>query len=273
MKEICRQARARGQRIGFVPTMGALHEGHLSLFRRTKELCDLLVVSIFVNPAQFDQTADLERYPRDLASDVDLCIAEQVDYVFAPEADEIYLPDSQTFVDVSEISRGYEGEFRPGHFRGVATVVIKLFEIVRPAVAAFGRKDAQQTAVIRQMVRDLMLEVEVLSLPTVREEDGLALSSRNRFLTPQQRQAALAIPRALAAGQDAVAEGERDAGKIVAAVRSVLESEATLEVEYVDLVDERSFRKMDRAAASMILVVAARLGATRLIDNVSLFVS
>ena len=270
MREICRKARERGSRIGFVPTMGALHEGHLSLIRRTRELCDVLVVSIFVNPTQFGPDEDLERYPRDLARDADLCIAEKVDYVFSPKPGEVYPEGAQTFVDVTDISRGYEGEKRPGHFRGVATVVLKLLQIVGPAVAAFGQKDAQQSVLIQRMVQDLMLDVEILVLPTVRAEDGLALSSRNRHLSPEQRRAALAIPRSLSAARDLLAEGERDADKVVGAAREVLEAEDGIEVEYVDLVGRETFKRVTKVEGYMFVVVAARVGETRLIDNVAL---
>ncbi len=270
MREICRKARERGSRIGFVPTMGALHEGHLSLIRRTRELCDVLVVSIFVNPTQFGPDEDLDRYPRDLARDADLCIAEKVDYVFSPKPGEVYPEGAQTFVDVTDISRGYEGEKRPGHFRGVATVVLKLLQIVGPAVAAFGQKDAQQSVLIQRMVQDLMLDVEILVLPTVRAEDGLALSSRNRHLSPEQRRAALAIPRSLSAARDLLAEGERNADKVVAAAREVLEAEDGIEVEYVDLVGRETFKRVTKVEGYMFVVVAARVGETRLIDNVAL---
>jgi pantoate--beta-alanine ligase len=272
MKEICRQARARGRRIGFVPTMGALHEGHLGLMRRTREHCDILVVSIFVNPTQFGPAEDLASYPRDLAADVDRCIAQQVDYVFAPEVEEIYPPDAQTFVDVTRLTREYEGASRPGHFRGVATVVLKLFQIVQPTVAAFGLKDAQQAAVIQRMVRDLMLDVEILALPTARDEDGLALSSRNRYLTPEERQAALAIPRALAAAQEVVSDGERRVDRIVAVAREVLAEQERITVDYVEIVDRERFERVEQMKGGTFLIVAAKVGSTRLIDNVALHV-
>jgi pantoate--beta-alanine ligase len=270
MKEVCRKARSRGRRIGLVPTMGALHEGHLSLIRRTKELCDVLIVSIFVNPTQFGPREDYGKYPRNLAADVDLCIAEKVDYVFAPEAEELYPSRAQTFVEVTEVARSYEGASRPGHFRGVATVVLKLFEIVQPTIAAFGQKDAQQTVVIERMAKDLMLDVEVLVLPTLRDENGLALSSRNRFLDGEQRQAALAIPRALAAAREVVAEGERRAGRVVAAAREVLEAEELITLDYVDLVDRERFERAEQLEGEMLLIVAAKVGDTRLIDNITL---
>ena len=272
MTEISRQARTRGRRVGLVATMGALHQGHAHLIRRTKELCDAVVVSIFVNPTQFGPGEDLGAYPRDLTADVDLCVAEKVDYVFAPEAEELYPPNSQTFVDVTELTRGFEGAQRPGHFRGVATVVLKLFQVVQPTLAAFGQKDAQQAAVIRRMVTDLMLDVEILVLPVVRDEDGLALSSRNRYLSSDERRAALAIPRALTAAREAAAGGERRVERVIATAREVLDAEAGLTVDYLELVDAERFEKVDQFKGEMYLIVAARVGDTRLIDNVTLHV-
>jgi len=270
MKEISRQAGAAGRRVGFVPTMGALHEGHLSLMRRARELCDVLVVSIFVNPAQFDSQNDLERYPRDLAADADQCIAERVDYLFAPAAEEIHPPGSQTFVDVPEVARDFEGASRPGHFRGVATVVHKLLQIVQPTLAVFGQKDAQQCAVVRRMVQDLLFEVEILVSPTVRDADGLALSSRNRFLGAAERRAALAIPRALTAAAAAAAGGEQGAVRVLAAAQRVLEAEESVALDYLGLVDPETFTRVEQIAGEALLIVAARVGSTRLLDNVKL---
>jgi len=267
MKEICRQARGNGRKIGFVPTMGSLHEGHLSLIRRVKELADIVVVSIFVNPTQFGEGEDLKRYPRDLAGDVDLCVAEEVDYVFAPSDEEVYPKGAQTFVEVRDLSGIFEGESRPGHFRGVTTVVLKLCEIVKPTVAVFGQKDFQQAVVIRRMVRDLMLDVEILVLPTVRDDDELALSSRNRYLAPAERAAALAIPRALEAARQAVEAGARQPDKVVAAARAVLEAEELLSVEYVALVDVESLEPLDQIHGETVILLAVSVGKTRLIDN------
>lgn len=267
MKEICRRADANGRKVSLVPTMGALHEGHLSLVRRAKELSDVVVVSIFVNPTQFGPEEDLARYPRDLAADVDRCVAEEVDYVFAPAADEIYPPGAQTFVEVSELSAVFEGVSRPGHFRGVSTVVLKLLEIVRPKVVTFGQKDLQQVAVIRRMLRDLMLDVELVVVPTVRDEDGLALSSRNRYLRPADREAALAVPRALERARQALEAGERQAERIVAAARAVLEEGERLRVDYVALVDPEGLAEVSQVKAETALLVAAWVGDTRLIDN------
>ncbi len=230
--------------VGLVPTMGALHAGHEALIGAARAECDTVVVSVFVNPAQFDEAGDLDAYPRDEGRDAEIAARAGTDVLFAPVADEIYPPGFQTWVDVEELSRGLEGAHRPGHFRGVATVCLKLFNLVRPRLAYFGQKDAQQVAVIRRMVRDLNLDLTVRSLPTVRDADGLALSSRNARLSPAERELALALPRALAT---------RDA----AAARAAL---AGLDVDYVEVAD----------FDPPVLAAAVRVGATRLIDNVPL---
>jgi pantoate--beta-alanine ligase len=270
MKEWSRKARQRGTRIGFVPTMGALHEGHLSLIRRVREVADLVVVSIFVNPTQFGPNEDLASYPRDLPADVDLCIREGVQVVFAPEPEDMYPPGSHTFVDVFELSARLEGESRPGHFRGVATVVLKLLNAVNPHVVAFGQKDAQQAIVIRRMIQDLMLDVEMVVVPIVRDEDGVALSSRNVRLSPGERKAARAIPKALEAAQAAVAAGERDGPKVVKAAQAVLEQDPLLRVDYLALVDTDKLEPVTRIEGETLLAVAVYAGALRLIDNVVL---
>jgi pantoate--beta-alanine ligase len=238
--------------VGLVPTMGAFHDGHLSLFSAAREECDVVVVSLFVNPAQFAADEDLERYPRDEARDAQLAEEAGVDVLFAPAVEELYPPGFGTWVEVEET--GAEGAARPDHFRGVATICLKLFNIVRPDVAYFGQKDAQQAAVLRRLLRDLNLGVELRVLPTVRDADGLALSSRNAYLAPKEREHALALPRALEAGRSAYAEGSDP----VAAARAALNG---LEPEYVDLVD------LDGVT---VLAAATRVGATRLIDNVVL---
>jgi pantoate--beta-alanine ligase len=270
MREVSRQARAKGHKIGFVPTLGCLHDGHLSLVRRVKEVCDVVVVSVFVNPTQFGPRDDFERYPRDLTRDADLCIAEGVDYVFAPEAEEIYPRGACTFVETEGLCTVLEGESRPGHFRGVATVVLKLFSVVKPHVAAFGQKDAQQAVVIQRMTRDLMLDIEILVLPTVRDEDGVALSSRNAYLVDEQRIAARAIPRAIQAAEKRVAEGEWDAEGILAAAREILDAEPLVLIDYIALVDTTHLRPVDEVAGDALLLLAARIGETRLIDNTTL---
>ncbi len=241
-------------RIGLVPTMGALHAGHIALFRAARRSADLVVASSFVNPAQFGDPADLAAYPRDDARDARIAAEEGVDLLFAPDAIEVYPADFATWVEVGGPALGFEGAFRPGHFRGVATVCVKLFAIVQPNVACFGQKDAQQVAVVVQLVRDLNLDVQIVVVPTVRDADGLALSSRNVRLSLEERQRALAIPRALDAGLTAHREG-RDA---VAAARSVL---AGLEVDYVEVAPFNGCPT---------LAIAARVGGTRLIDNVVL---
>jgi len=261
------RAAVAGRRVGFVPTMGYLHEGHLSLVREARARADVVVVSIFVNPTQFGPNEDLARYPRDLERDVAMLSKEGVDLVFAPEANEIYPAGARTFVEVEGLSDRLEGASRPGHFRGVATVVTKLFEIVRPEVAVFGQKDAQQALVIRRMVRDLIIDVEVVVAPTKRDEDGVALSSRNVYLSADERRAAGAIPRALAAARRALAQGERDPERIVAAARAVLDAEPLLRLDYLALVDAETLDRLERARGEMLLAVAVFAGKTRLIDN------
>jgi pantoate--beta-alanine ligase len=267
MREASAQARAQRRTLGLVPTMGCLHDGHLSLVRSMRAQADLTVVSIFVNPMQFGPGEDFARYPRDLARDADRLAREGADFVFAPEADEIYPEGAATHVEVEGLSSILEGASRPGHFRGVATVVAKLFEIVRPQVAVFGQKDFQQTVVVKRMVRDLMFDVEILVEPTVREADGLAMSSRNVFLSPDERKAATAIPSALEAAKGAFEAGERDGGALVQAARAVLESEPLLTVDYVALVDAARLQPIARVEGETALLVAASAGGTRLIDN------
>ncbi|HXV74871.1 MAG TPA: pantoate--beta-alanine ligase [Candidatus Polarisedimenticolaceae bacterium] len=267
MRETARQERAKGRRIGLVPTMGYLHEGHVGLIRRIHEQADVVVVSIFVNPTQFGPEEDFDSYPRDLTRDTDLCIRENVDYLFTPSSDEIYPPGPRTYVDIPELGTRLEGASRPGHFRGVATVVVKLLNIVRPHVTAFGEKDAQQLAVVRRLIDDLRLGIELLSVPTARDERGLALSSRNRYLSAEQYEAALAIPRALEAARETTSAAEADAARVTSAARAVLEAEALLETDYVELVHPTTLEPVAGELASGLLLVAVRCGGTRLIDN------
>jgi pantoate--beta-alanine ligase len=270
MRDACAAARAAGKIVGFVPTMGALHDGHVALVRRVKAQADLTAVSIFVNPTQFNSNDDFARYPRDLSSDADVLVREGVDLLFAPDVEEMFPPHAATFVEVAGLSDKLEGKSRPGHFRGVATVVTKLLEIVNPHLAAFGQKDAQQALIVKTLVRDLMLNVEVLVLPTLREPDGLAMSSRNVQLSEDERRAAGAIPRALDAAAASVAAGERDPGTILATARAVLAGEPLLKVDYVELVDPERLDPVTRLPGESLLVVAVFAGATRLIDNVVL---
>lgn len=267
MKELSRKARAEGRRIGFVPTMGYLHEGHLGLVRRAREVTDLLVLSIFVNPTQFGPGEDLERYPRDLPRDTDLCIAAGVDVLFVPAAEEIYPSGSVTVIEVLGLSSKLEGASRPGHFRGVATVVLKLLGIVDPHVAAFGQKDAQQAIIVQRMARDLHLDVELLVCPTVRDEDDVALSSRNVYLSPSERRAARAIPASLRAAEAAIADGERDPEVVLEAARRVLRAETGLRIDYVEMVDTWTLEPVVETRGEMLVAVAAFAGKTRLIDN------
>jgi pantoate--beta-alanine ligase len=246
-----------GRTVGLVPTMGAYHEGHLSLFRAARAENDLVVVSLFVNPAQFDSRDDLAAYPRDEARDAKLAGDASVDLLFSPSADELYPAGYATWVDVEGLADRLEGVFRPGHFRGVATVCVKLFNLVRPERAYFGQKDAQQAALVQQLVRDLDLDVEVRVLPTVRDTDGLALSSRNIRLNREHRQAALALPRALTAGAEAFVRGADPA----AAAQHVLDEEPLVVPQYVETA---------RFNGRLVLAAAARVGGIRLIDNVTL---
>lgn len=261
-----RAARGRGERVGLVPTMGYLHRGHLELVRQARERAGWVVVSIFVNPTQFGPTEDLDRYPKDFERDRSLCAQAGVDALFAPSAAEMYPVGFQSYVTVEELSRPLCGASRPGHFRGVATVVAKLFHIVEPDLAVFGEKDYQQLQVIRQMTRDLDLAVEIAGVPTVREPDGLALSSRNKYLTAPERERALCLSRALAEAQALVEAGEAGTGRVLERVGAIL-AEGRAEVDYAELRDAETLQPVDRICGRVVLALAARIGATRLIDN------
>lgn len=259
--------RRTGKRIGFVPTMGFLHDGHLSLMRRAREENDVVVASIFVNPTQFGPKEDLDRYPRDLEGDRAKCGSAGVDILFMPTAAEMYPEKPSVYVNVEEISDILEGAIRPGHFRGVATVVAKLFNIVKPHKAYFGQKDYQQCAVIKRMVIGLNLDVEVIVLPTVREADGLAMSSRNSYLDPEQRKKASRLFRALTAGEELITNGVREPDTIKQKMRAVLVQEKGIEIDYIEVADPDSLSPLGTIANRMVLLIAARLGSTRLIDN------
>ena len=259
--------RRAGRSIGLVPTMGALHPGHRALLRAAREECDVVVASLFVNPAQFGEEADLAAYPRQEEEDARQAEAEVVDVLFAPAAAEVYPPGFATSVEVSGITGPLEGEARgPGHFRGVATVVLKLLNMAQPDVAYFGQKDAQQALVVRRLVADLDVPVRIAVRPTVRDADGLALSSRNARLSPAERERALALPRALEAAERAVAGGERDAAEVAARARAAM-APFGVEAEYLTVVDPETLAPLARLDADALLAVAARVGATRLIDN------
>ena len=266
-----RVRREENRTIGFVPTMGALHEGHLSLVRAARAKCDVVVVSIFVNPAQFDRRADLDSYPRDLKRDTALLAEESVDYIFAPPVEEIYPPGFSTHVTVEALTDKLEGAARPGHFRGVTTVVAVLLNIVRPDFAFFGQKDAQQAIVIKQMARDLGFDTEVVVRPIVREQSGLAMSSRNQNLTGEQKKAAPILHEALAKAQAAYENGERDAARLIEIVRGAIGQEPLARIDYISVDDAKSLREIDRIDdGAALLSLAAFIGETRLIDNIVL---
>lgn len=270
MREHSRRLRREGRTIGFVPTMGALHEGHLSLVRRARSETDAVVVSIFVNPLQFGPGEDYERYPRDLEGDARMLEEEGADFVFTAEAEQMYAEDHSTYVVEEDLALPLEGTFRPTHFRGVLTVVMKLFQIVQPDVAYFGRKDAQQALLVQRMVRDLDVPVRIDVLPIVREPDGLALSSRNAYLDAQERERALALSRGLAEARGAFRRGVRDAAALVRTCRDVIERTPGVSLDYVALRHPETFAPLEGEVEDGLLLVAARVGETRLIDNTRL---
>ena len=264
-----REARARGERIGFVPTMGALHQGHLSLIRRARQVSTLVVVSVFVNPTQFGPGEDYARYPRDLTRDADLAREAGAAILYAPDEREVYPSGFGTAVTVVGLDSVLEGASRPGHFRGVATVVAKLLNRVAPDVVLFGQKDAQQAVIIRRMVRDLEMDVEIEICPTVREADGLALSSRNAYLGPEERRAAPVLYRALRRAESAiVSEEERDPERVLSLIRETVAAEPLVSLEYAAVVDGETLQPLEKIRGSVLIPLAARLGATRLIDNI-----
>lgn len=267
MRAAVRTARAKEQKVGLVPTMGALHEGHLSLVRRAKDLSDVVVLSIFVNPAQFGRGEDFDRYPRDLQHDAGLAAEAGVDILFTPSVKEVYPEGFATYATVEGISERYEGAVRPGHFRGVATVVLKLLHMVAPDVAVFGQKDAQQVAVIKRLVSDLDMDVGVVVAPTVREKDGLAMSSRNAYLAPRERAASAVLSAALKRAEGRVVEGERDARRIAASLAEEIAHNPLASLDYADVVSPATFAPVDVVEPGSIAIVAARFGATRLLDN------
>jgi len=267
MKEYARAARAEGLVIGLVPTMGALHEGHTALVKRARQECSRVIASVFVNPKQFGPKEDYKRYPRDLEKDAEKLAAVGVAALFAPEAADVYPDGFRTYINVEGISERLEGRSRPGHFRGVATVVLKLFEIVQPHFAYFGRKDAQQVQIISEMTRDLNLDAEIVVCPIVREADGLALSSRNAYLSVGERKAATVLHRALEAVRNELAAGVRDAVQLQAAMRGIIEAEPLATVDYAEIVSADTFEPVVRVARTCYAVLAVFVGNTRLIDN------
>jgi pantoate--beta-alanine ligase len=270
MHSACAQARAAGKKLGFVPTMGALHEGHLSLLRAARERCDVVAASIFVNPTQFAPNEDFAKYPRALERDSELLQFEQVDLLFTPTKEEMYPLGAVTFVEVRDLSDRLCGKSRPGHFRGVATVVNKLFNIVQPDFAFFGQKDAAQSAVIRRMVRDLDLAVNVVVCPIVREADGLAMSSRNAYLSAADRKQAAALSRALRKAESLYRSGERDPKKLIDSARRIFAEQPEVAVEYIEIADPDTLETLRDLSRPALVAVAARVGSTRLIDNIVL---
>lgn len=268
MKSVVRQARIKGQSIGFVPTMGYLHQGHLELISRARRENDLVIVSIFVNPLQFGPTEDYEKYPRDPEADSQKAESAGCDIIFLPEASEMYPAGYSSFVEVEGIDQVLCGASRPGHFKGVATVVNKLFHIITPTHAYFGQKDAQQALLIQKMVSDLSMDVEVIVAPTVREGDGLAMSSRNSYLTHHERQAAAVLYRSLNAAKELIAAGERNPLKITGLIFDTLQKEPLARIDYVEVVDASTLKNFEQVLSNRVLIaLAVRIGKTRLIDN------
>ena len=269
MQESADHIRREGRRIGFVPTMGYLHEGHLSLIDISRQNSDVVVVSIYVNPTQFGRGEDFSRYPRDLNRDRGMAEQRGVDILFVPSDSEMYLPGHSTFVDVEGISQVLEGEIRPGHFRGVTTVVAKLFNIVKPDVAVFGQKDAQQAFIIRKMVNDLNFGIEIIVGPVIRERDGLAMSSRNVYLSPQERKEAPILYQSLVLAGSLIRGGESDLSKVELEMSKLIRRESTGSVDYITFVDPDTFRKVEtiRGLKQVLCLIAVRFGSTRLIDN------
>lgn len=270
IKEVREQVKAwrkEGLTVGLVPTMGYLHEGHKSLIDRAVAENDRVVVSDFVNPIQFGVNEDLSTYPRDIEADKKLCEAAGADLIFHPEPEEMYAPDFSTYVETQGVSKGLCGKTRPTHFRGVCTVVSKLFHIVTPDKAYFGQKDAQQLAVIRRMVRDLNMDIEIVGCPIIREEDGLAKSSRNTYLNPQERQAALVLSKAIRFGEEQMKQGERDAEVILSGMKAIIEKEPLAKIDYVEMTDADSIETITKAEGRVLVAMAVYIGKTRLIDN------
>jgi len=261
-------ARSEGKKIGLVPTMGALHIGHTSLIDRAVKDTEFVVVSIFVNPTQFVPGEDFEKYPRPIDEDMKICEEHNVDLVFNPEPEEMYGQENLTWVNVERLTEPLCGRSRPGHFRGVTIVCVKLFNIVLPDVAYFGQKDAQQAIVIKQMVADLNMPVEIVICPTVREPDGLAISSRNKYLSDQQKRGATLLYKSLLKCQEAIDSGITDTKKIISKMQSILQQEPSIEIEYISIVDAETLQNLDRITGRVLAAVAAKVGPARLIDNI-----
>jgi pantoate--beta-alanine ligase len=268
VRALVKTARGQDKKIGLVPTMGALHVGHVSLIEAAVQQTDFVVVSIFVNPTQFCPGEDLDKYPRPFEADLEICRQQGVDVVFAPTPDEMYASESLTWVTVEKLTEPLCGRFRPGHFRGVTTVCAKLFNIVQPDVAFFGQKDGQQAIVVKRMVADLNMPLKIVVCPTVREPDGLAVSSRNKYLNESQRKDATCIYKSLQTCRQMIEAGEKDAAKVVAEMRKILARIPSAQIEYVNLVDAETLELVSRVAGPVLAAVAVKLGPARLIDNI-----
>ena len=267
VRQIVKKWRKEGLTVGLVPTMGYLHEGHKSLIDKAVKENDRVVVSVFVNPIQFGPTEDLASYPRDLERDAKLCEEAGANLIFHPEKEEMYFDDFSSFVEVQGVSKGLCGRSRPIHFRGVCTVVTKLFNIVKPDRAYFGQKDAQQLAVVKRMVRDLNMDIEIVGCPIIREEDGLAKSSRNTYLSAEERKAAVILSKSLKLGKEAIEKGERDSKKIIDIITNNINTEKLAKIDYVEIVDPLSIENIDKIENSALVAMAVYIGKTRLIDN------
>jgi pantoate--beta-alanine ligase len=268
LRVLVKAARNAGKKVGFVPTMGALHVGHISLIEAAVKECDFVVVSIFVNPTQFGEGEDFEKYPRPLEADLDICRNGGVDVVFLPTPEQMYPTENITWINVEKLTETLCGGSRPGHFRGVATVCAKLFNIVGPDAAFFGAKDGQQAVVIKRMVADLNMPVDIVVCPTVREDDGLAVSSRNKYLTEEQKKDATLIYKSLEKCREMIEAGTTDTGTITAEMRKILSQAASIQIEYVSIVDADNLQKLDKIIGKVLAAVAVRIGPARLIDNI-----
>jgi pantoate--beta-alanine ligase len=267
MRSVASGIKSGGMSVGFVPTMGYLHEGHLSLVRESLRKADVTVVSIFVNPTQFGPREDFKQYPRDFKRDSEILEREGVDYLFAPEADEIYPQGYRTYVEVHDLQGKLCGRSRPSHFRGVCTVVLKLFNIVNPDISFFGQKDAQQAIILKRMVKELNLDIKIEALPIIREEDGLALSSRNNYLTQKERKAALILSKSLKEAQSMIEKGQRDAARIIEGMKEKIGSEPLAKIDYVEIVDLDNLNPVSRIEGEALAALAVFIGKVRLIDN------
>ena len=268
MKEIIKDLKKEGKTIGLVLTMGCLHEGHLSLIKEARRMSDVVIASIFVNPKQFGPHEDYEKYPRNIAQDADILLKENVDYIFYPSADEMYSENFNTYVEVAELSQKLCGKSRPGHFRGVATVVIKLLNIVQPHYAFFGQKDAQQAIIIRRMIKDLNVDVEIITVPIVRDVDGLALSSRNIYLNEEERKAAIILYHALQQVHKLIKNGEKRTSKLIQEIKKTIESEPHAKIDYVEIVNLENLSAVKTVEKPSLIALAVYIGSTRLIDNI-----